>query len=169
MPRNWIAVASADHVRRGLAGGFMQVCHGKAAPLRLLKPGDRVAYYSPVERFGGSDRLQAFTAIGFVADDIVVQVDVGGGFHPFRRTVTWARGYTAPMRPLLNHPEFVLSGPGWGARLRYGLLEIDPASMDAIATAMGATLDATRADDGPQELALQVTGSGMATLAAGRA
>src|SRR3954454_20079287 len=135
MSRNWIAVASADHVRRGLAGGFMQVCHGKAAPLRLLKPGDRVAYYSPVERFGGSDRLQAFTAIGFVADDIVVQVDVGGGFHPFRRTVTWARGYTAPVRPLLNHPEFALSGPGWGARLRYGLLEIDPASMDAIAAA----------------------------------
>jgi hypothetical protein len=25
----------------------MQVCHGKAAPLRRVQPGDRVVYYSP--------------------------------------------------------------------------------------------------------------------------
>jgi hypothetical protein len=30
---HWIAVASAEHVRLGQAGGFMQVSHGKAAPL----------------------------------------------------------------------------------------------------------------------------------------
>ncbi len=30
--KNWIVVASADHVGRGRAGGFMQACHGKAAP-----------------------------------------------------------------------------------------------------------------------------------------
>ena len=94
----------------------------------------------------------------------------GSALLPVREQLCdWAKGHAVPVRPLLDHPGFALSGPGWGARLRYGLLEIDPASMDAIATAMGATLDATRADDGPQELALQVTGSGMATLAAGRA
>ena len=27
----WIAVASREHVRRGVAGGFAQVCHGKPA------------------------------------------------------------------------------------------------------------------------------------------
>ena len=27
--------------------GFMQVSHGKAAPLRRIRPGDGVAYYSP--------------------------------------------------------------------------------------------------------------------------
>jgi hypothetical protein len=32
--RNWIAVASAEHAQRGRSEGFMQVCHGKAAPLR---------------------------------------------------------------------------------------------------------------------------------------
>ena len=42
MNRAWIAIASAEHVRRGVAGGFAQVCHGKAAPLRRLAPGDVV-------------------------------------------------------------------------------------------------------------------------------
>jgi len=32
MSKNWIAVASAEHVRLGRKKGFMQVCHGKAAP-----------------------------------------------------------------------------------------------------------------------------------------
>ena len=51
MPKHWIAVASAEHARRGKAG-FMQVNHGKAAPLRRVHPGDGVAYYSPPETFG---------------------------------------------------------------------------------------------------------------------
>ncbi|MDD5576645.1 MAG: EVE domain-containing protein, partial [Acidithiobacillus sp.] len=56
MSRNWVAVASAEHVRIGRAAGFMQVCHGKAAPLRRIKPGDRVAYYSPTVEFGGKNK-----------------------------------------------------------------------------------------------------------------
>jgi len=39
MNGGWIAVACADHVALGVAGGFMQVCHGKAAPLRRMRPG----------------------------------------------------------------------------------------------------------------------------------
>ncbi len=62
--KHWIAVASAEHVRRGQAGGFMQVCHGKATPLKRIQPGDWVAYYSPTETFKGKDKLQAFTAVG---------------------------------------------------------------------------------------------------------
>ena len=37
MTKYWIAVASAEHVRRGNQGGFMQVNHGKAAPLRTAQ------------------------------------------------------------------------------------------------------------------------------------
>ena len=68
MRRNWIAVVSAEHVTRGRDGGFMQVCHGKAAPLERMRPGDHVAYYSPAQLFRGKDGLQAFTALGIVAD-----------------------------------------------------------------------------------------------------
>lgn len=48
----WIAVACAEHVARGVAGGFMQVSHGKRAPLVRIRPGDRVAYYSPSRVLG---------------------------------------------------------------------------------------------------------------------
>src|ERR1700722_19285540 len=47
MSKNWIAVASAEHVRLGRSDGFMQVSHGKSAPLRRIEPGDRVVFYSP--------------------------------------------------------------------------------------------------------------------------
>src|SRR3989344_1866761 len=67
--RNWIAVACAQHARRGCAtpgAGYMQVCHGKVAPLQRIRPGDRVAYYAPTITMGGNDRLQAFVSIGIV-------------------------------------------------------------------------------------------------------
>ena len=69
--RYWLAVASADHARRGKALGIMQVGHGKGAPLRRLRPGDGVVYYSPTVTLGGKDRLQAFTLIGYAKDDRV--------------------------------------------------------------------------------------------------
>lgn len=31
--KSWVAVASAEHVQKGREQGFMQVCHGKGAPL----------------------------------------------------------------------------------------------------------------------------------------
>jgi hypothetical protein len=42
------------------------VCHGKAAPLKRIRPGDGVVYYSPTNVFRGNDGLQSFTAIGVV-------------------------------------------------------------------------------------------------------
>src|SRR5436305_14859993 len=80
----WIAVASAEHVRAGVTAGIMQVCHGKAQPLRRLHTGDRIAYYSPTETFRGGDRLQAFTAYGRVAEGEPYLFHMDGGFTPFR-------------------------------------------------------------------------------------
>src|SRR5271169_2564565 len=68
MSKNWIAVASAEHVRLGRSNGFMQVSHGKSAPLRRIEPGDRVVFYSPTDAFRGKDKLQSFTAIGVVKE-----------------------------------------------------------------------------------------------------
>ena len=48
----WIAVASAEHVRRGRGEGFMQINHGKAAPLKRVKLDDRVVFYSPALTLG---------------------------------------------------------------------------------------------------------------------
>jgi len=42
-------VASRDHMPAGVAGGFRQLSHDKAALMRLA-PGDPIAYYSPRTR-----------------------------------------------------------------------------------------------------------------------
>jgi hypothetical protein len=135
--QNWIAVASAEHVRRGHREGFMQVCHGKAAPLRRVKPGSRVVYYSPTETFGGSDRLQAFTALGLVRDVETYQVDMGGGFQPFRRDIDWLKTKPALIKPLLDQLELTKGQRNWGQKFRFGLVAIGTRDMTVIAEAMG--------------------------------
>jgi hypothetical protein len=99
---NWIAVASAEHVQKGRLSGFMQVCHGKGAPLRRIKPDDWVVYYSPTVTFGGKDKLQSFTAIGQVKEREPYQVDMGNGFYPFRRDVLWFNAQETPVRSFLS-------------------------------------------------------------------
>ena len=146
MSRNWVAVASAEHVRIGRGHGFMQVCHGKAAPLRRVQPGDRVVYYSPSSAFRGRDGLQSFTAIGVVNDGAPYQADMGGGFSPFRRNVNWCAAREAPIKPLVSRLEFTTAKRNWGFQLRFGLFEISEQDMKMIAAAMGAP-PAWRLDD----------------------
>lgn len=108
--RCWVAVASAEHVAICRAGGFMQVGHGKGAPLKRLHAGDRVAYHSSVRVFGEKTICQAFTAVGAVRDDLVYQGEVkmvnpaagevGDDFKPFRKDVNWFKSQEASIRPL---------------------------------------------------------------------
>jgi hypothetical protein len=138
--KSWIAVACSQHVRIGRSHGFMQVCHGKAAPLRRLSPGDRVAYYSPTESLRGKDRLQAFTAIGVVALGVPCQADMAGGVRAFRRDVLWHEAIETPVRPLLGCLTFARDNRNWGNQLRFGLFRIEDEDMQIIASAMRATL-----------------------------
>ena len=137
MPKYWIAVAAAEHTRRGGTGGFMQVNHGKAAPLRRIHPGDGVAYYSPTVTMGGKDRLQSFTLIGRVKDGDIYAGEMGGG-TAHRRDVAWASAKDAPIAPLLDALEFTAGKANWGYQLRFGLFEISQHDFDLIADAMGA-------------------------------
>jgi hypothetical protein len=138
MPNCWIAVASAEHVRRGRGEGFMQVSHGKAAPLKRIKPGDRVIYYSPTVVYGEKDGLQSFTAIGTVKEGAPYQVDMGKGFTPYRRDVTWAKAKEAPIKLLLEKLEFTAGKANWGYKLRFGLFPISADDFRLISKAMGA-------------------------------
>lgn len=79
----------ARYPKRRRAQGFMQVCHGKAASLKRLKPNDWVVYCSPTITFGGKDKLQSFTAIGQIKEREPYQVGMGNGFCPFRRDMCW--------------------------------------------------------------------------------
>lgn len=114
--------------------------HGKAAPLRRVKPGDRIIYYSPTTILGERDGLQAFTAIGTMRDGEPYQGDMGSGFTPFRRDVEWASAQEAPIKPLLDRLEFTAGRPNWGYQLRFGLFEISDHDFGLIAEAMGAAV-----------------------------
>ena len=136
MSADWVAVASAEHVAIGRAQGFMQVGHGKGAPLKRLHAGDRIAYYSPARVFGGKDACQAFTAVGVVRDERVYQGDMGDGFKPFRKDVDWLEAREAPIRPLLESLSFTSGKTNWGYALRFGLLKVTEADMEVIVQAM---------------------------------
>ncbi len=123
----------------------MQVCHGQGGPLRRIRSGDRVVYYSPTITFKGRDTLQAFTAIGVVKEGEPYRFDMGGGFVPFRRDVAWLPACEAPIRPLLGRLDFAAGKPNWGYQLRFGLFAIDAHDMTVIAEAMGADFGARRA------------------------
>ena len=141
MSRNWLAVASAEHVEIGRSAGFMQVCHGKATPLRRVQPGDRIVYYSPNQHYSashaqrGKDRLQAFTAIGTVKEGGPYRADMGGGFQPFRRDVIWHESEPVALA-FLQERLALTQEKNWGYRLRQGLVEITDTDMTTIAEAM---------------------------------
>ena len=138
--KNWIAVASAEHARLGRGHkpmGFMQVGHGKHAPLKRIKPGDRVAYYAPTTVFGQRDELQSFVSIGVVQPGEPYEFDMGNGFVPWRRDVSYAPSHEAPILPLLDAFEFVEDRSRWGYKFRFGLFSVSDHDMRLIARAMG--------------------------------
>lgn len=139
--RNWFAVASAQHARLGpdhAPMGFMQVGHGRHAPLKRVAPGDRVAYYSPSAIFGGTDKLRSFVSIGVVQPGEPYQVIMGEGFAPWRRDVRYAQAQEAPILPLIESFEFVDDPKHWGYKFRFGLFDVIDHDMRLIADAMNA-------------------------------
>jgi len=120
MTRNWLAVASAEHVEIGLTEGFMQVSHGKASPLRRIQPGDRVGRKpKPMSAWQGTP----------------YQADMGFGFRPYRRDVAWHEAEPTPLAALKDALAFT-QDKNWGYRLRQGVVEISDADMTTIADAM---------------------------------
>jgi hypothetical protein len=143
--KNWIAVASATHARMGCqapAGGlgYMQVCHGKVAPLKRVQAGDRVAYYAPTVSMGGKDRLQRFVSIGMVQPGEPYAFDMGGGFVPYRRDVAYVPAQEVSILPLVPQFEFVESPQNWGYKFRFGLFNVSDFDMRLIAQSMQADL-----------------------------
>lgn len=139
-PRCWVAVASADHVARGVEGEFMQVCHGKQGPLKRVKPDDMVVYYSPTFTYQKKDTCQSFTALGRVTSAEPYQVVMSDDFMPFRHDVRWLSQQTCSIRPLLQVLSFTQDNPRWGYQFRLGLFEIPYADMQRIAGEMGIVL-----------------------------
>jgi hypothetical protein len=71
----------------GVKGGFIQLNHGKRAPLQRLSS------------YPDGEPLQSFTAIGRVKSGEVYQVAMTSRFKPFRADVTFLKAKEAPIRP----------------------------------------------------------------------
>jgi hypothetical protein len=138
--RYWIGVASYEHVRRGSEGGFAQLGHGREAPIRRMREGDWLIYYSPAESLGGKEPLQSFTAIGQVAAGEPWLEQMSADFKAFRRRVDYLPSTPAPIRPLLDTLTFIPDPKKWGSAFRWGQLEIGEPDFRRVAEAMGAEL-----------------------------
>lgn len=132
----WINTVSRGHVQRGVAGGFTQANHGKPHMLKRMERGDWVVFYSPKTDYPDGTPLQAFTAIGQIADDEVYQEDFDPEFQPWRRRVRFLASEETPIRPLLDDLDFVLDKSRWGYRFRAGVFQIDEHDFGVIRSAM---------------------------------
>ena len=130
--RYWIGVASKDHVMHGITGGFSQLCHGKAQPLRRMSVGDWIIYYSPKEWFEKNTPCQKFTAIGEVVGSEVYPFEMFPGFIPYRRDIRFLQSKEVSIRPLIDQISFIKDKSKWGYVFRFGHLEISKSDFDKI-------------------------------------
>jgi predicted RNA-binding protein len=134
--KSWVNTISRDHVRVGVEGGFTQAGHGKASVLKRLGAGDWLVFYSPKTSLERGERLQAFTAMGRVADDEVYQVEMAPGFVPWRRNVKFVDCAETPIAPLIDSLSFINDNKRWGYIFRFGLFEIPQRDLELIRRAM---------------------------------
>ena len=134
--RFWIGVASREHVKRGEAEGFCQLCHGKAQPLARMSKGDWIIYYSPKTFFGQDDPCQKFTAIGEIIGSEVYQHAMAPDFIPYRRDVRFLTCTEVEIRPLIENLSFIKNKKQWGYAFRFGYLEIPEEDFQLIAKLM---------------------------------
>ena len=133
----WIGVVSRAHVQIGVRGGFIQLNHGKRAPLQRLKAGDMLAMYSPRTEYPDGAPLQAFTALGTVVTGDVYQVEMTPDFKPYRVDVRFQRCNEAAIRPLVARLSFIRDKTHWGAAFRFGYVKVPESDFRLIAEAMG--------------------------------
>jgi hypothetical protein len=85
--------------------------------------------------------LQAFTAIGQVADDEPYQAEMSPDFLPWRRNVDFLDCAETPIRPLIDDLDFIEDKSRWGYKFRFGVFKIDDHDLEVIRSAMtGATV-----------------------------
>lgn len=136
MTRYWMAAISREHTERGVDGNFIQVCHGKQAPLKRMKKGDYIIVYSGKISMANKEKYQKFTAIGQVMSDTVYQFEMTPDFKPYRRDINFHSCEEISIIPLINQLEFIQNKKAWGYPFRFGFFEINKHDFDIIAAEM---------------------------------
>jgi len=117
----------------------MQVCHGKAPPIRRVQPGDGVVYYSPTITFGSKVPYRAFTAAGIAEAGAPYLFEMGDGFRPWRRNVQWHAAREIPAASVLERLSFAAGRRNWAYGLRFGLMAVPPQDFGVILSVMQET------------------------------
>ncbi|BAP30924.1 uncharacterized protein CHSO_1887 [Chryseobacterium sp. StRB126] len=131
-----MASVSKEHTERGVEGNFIQVCHGKKAPLQRMKKGDYIIVYSSKIKMNSSEKLQNFTAIGKVMDEEVYSFQMTETFNPFRRDIEFYDCKECSIIPLIGQLDFIENKKFWGYPFRYGHFEISEKDFNLIASKM---------------------------------
>lgn len=135
--RHWLGVVSRSHVQIGVRGSFIQLNHGKKAPLQKLQAGDALVMYSPRTAFPDGEILQAFTAIGTIRSGQIYQVEMTPDFKPYRVDVDFQECQEAAIKPLIADLGFIKNKTHWGAAFRFGQIKISAEDFARIARSMG--------------------------------
>jgi hypothetical protein len=137
----WINVISKDQALAGMEGGFMQAQQNKVSSHQMLHKGDLIFFYSPGTLFRGGEILQAFTAVAWVADDAMYQVEVSARVQQWRRKATPVPCEETPIEPLIPSLDFIQDKANWATSLPRGLSEISKDDAQRIADAMHADIN----------------------------
>ncbi|WP_212002841.1 EVE domain-containing protein [Chitinophaga sp. HK235] len=138
MRKYWMASISKEHTLRGVSDNFIQVCHGKQAPLKRMKKGDGIIIYSAKQTMTGAEKCQAFTAVGEVADEEVYQFKMTEDVEPYRRNIQFRDCSEAQIIPLIDQLEFIQNKKSWGYPFRFGFFEIGENDFNLIVSKMNA-------------------------------
>lgn len=132
----WLAAISKEHTMRGVADGFIQICHGKQAPLKRMKKGDWIMIYSSKESMHGKNKCQSFTAIGQVIDENIYSYKMSDNFVPFRRNIKFYACNEISILPLIYQLNFIQNKKLWGYPFRFGFFEIQKDDFNLISSKM---------------------------------
>lgn len=104
--------------------------------LRRMARGDWIVFYSPRTVYPDGPPLQAFTAIGRIADDEPYLDAPSPDVERWRRNVDFLDCSETPIRPLIEHLDFIEDKARWGFKFRFGVFKIGDADMEVIRSAM---------------------------------
>ncbi len=133
--RYFVAVAARDAIDAAVTGGYVEINHGRAAPLARMRDGDALVWYAPrvCER---GEAVQAFCALAFVNGDTAGSGDENAPAI-CRRAARYVAAQPAPIRPLIDVLDFIRDKRHWGIALRYGFVQISAQDFVRIAHSMG--------------------------------
>ncbi|WP_203362881.1 EVE domain-containing protein [Bacillus sp. REN10] len=137
----WIGVVSEEHVHIGVNGEFAQLCHGKAAPLRRMKKGDWIIYYSPKTSYPNGKTLKYFTAIGQIKSGEVYPYEMSPEFIPFRVDVDYIECNAMSFDQIKSKLNFYQTTSNVGLLFRRGHFEVSKEDFLTIAKEMGVSIN----------------------------